>query len=53
MKILVILDQHKSVKKPQIYNFFKFFTSTKTVSYHCADVFIFRIHKEYYLLVNC
>lgn len=53
MKILVILDEHKSVRKPQIDGFFKFFTSTKTVPYHFADLFILLIHKEYYPLLNC
>lgn len=53
MKILVFLDEHKSVRKPQNYGFIKFFTSTRTVPYHFADLFILLIHKEYYPLLNC
>lgn len=53
LKILMVLDEHKSVRKPQIYSFFKFFTYTEIVPYHFSDLFILLFHKKYYTLLNC
>lgn len=53
LKILMALDERKSVRKPQIYSFFKFFTCTEIVPYHFSDLFILLFHKKYYPLLNC
>lgn len=47
------LDEHKSVRKPQIYSIFKFFTSTEIASYRFSDLFILLVHKKYYPLLSC